>query len=80
MWNWIKNLFRSENDFMFYLIVYNEGILHNKYLAFDKIPFKYSFFNERNVPLDLNDYTFICMNNISTENIGEQIENLTKIL
>ena len=75
-----KNLFRSPKDFIFYLVVYNEGMYQKEYFTFENPPFQYKFVNATNLPDNIGDYTFLCMNNISNENLMEQINILKSLL
>lgn len=73
-----ENKFRTPNDLIFYLIVYNEGL--NYYKTFEQIPFKYKFINDTELPINISDYTFLCMNNINDNKLNSQIRILKKLL
>lgn len=73
-----ENKFRTPNDFIFYLVVYNEGL--NFYKTFQQIPFKYKFVNDTQLPENIIDYAFLCMNNINDTELKSQVEILKKLL
>lgn len=75
-----KNVFRSNDDFLFYVTVYNEGLDKNIYVSYANPPFKYIFVNDKNLPKNIKEYTFLCMNNISEQHIHSQIDVLKELL
>lgn len=74
-----KNIFRSEKDFLFFIMVLNEGLAAAEFLILKRSPFQYKFFNNEKLNENFEKYTFICLNNMDDSRITEEIQKLKNL-